>query len=442
MPGFTAVTVDWKELTGEQFEPFRALCLQPADWFVKSYTCPRHCGCSHRVILRHDRTSAAAECRCDPPHCSDITLSLADITPLELSWTRLALALAKTFGFAPKFVRLQPPGTVQFGAWPPNPVPAILTVQNIPALFQTAIAQLVALLHKPFILFAPTACMLDAFSQALLENCGAAFFPLDATALLKPDGTLLPARPPSELFARFSPQPSTINSQLSTTHMPRYALRKGLGVWDLIFDGEQAPILHEKGVFYVAWLLYNPPEYPIHAIDLAGKIPEIFRHQLGLPELVDPATGKPVLIESHARIQERSLALDDAQALRCLDREEKELEAILDSKDESESDKAEALRKLEEIIEFKSQYGRRSSDSARRAAHAVRSAIARFHEHLQSAVGQEGGPHPVLRAFADHIEKHVLVPSARYAGHGGPYARAGLAGCFTYERPGGVLWEE
>jgi hypothetical protein len=55
-------------------------------------------------------------------------------------------------------------------------------------------------------------------------------------------------------------------------------------------------------------------------------------------------------------------------------------------------------------------------------------------------VSQDGGPHPVLGSFADHIKRHVLIPSVRYSGHGGPYARAGLAGCFTYERPGGVSW--
>ncbi|HWW03039.1 MAG TPA: hypothetical protein VNZ64_25285 [Candidatus Acidoferrum sp.] len=213
MPGLTACTVDWQQLTGEQFEPFRALCLQPTDWLVKSYTCPRHCGCSHRVILRHDRTSAVGECRCDPPHCSDITLSIAAITPLELSWTRLARSLAQTFGFPPKFLELPPLGTVQFGAWPPDLVPAILTVQCIPDIFRSAVAELVADLHRPFMLFAPTGSSLDARCQTLLENCGAAFFPLSTTTLLKPDGTLVPARPPAELFARFSPQPSTFNFQ-------------------------------------------------------------------------------------------------------------------------------------------------------------------------------------------------------------------------------------
>ena len=42
----------------------------------------------------------------------------------------------------------------------------------------------------------------------------------------------------------------------------------------------------------VAYLLANPPKQPIHAFDLAAKIPEIYRNQLGLQNLVDLVTAK------------------------------------------------------------------------------------------------------------------------------------------------------
>ncbi len=220
----------------------------------------------------------------------------------------------------------------------------------------------------------------------------------------------------------------------------RYSLRKHLGVWQLVFDGKEAFLKNERGIMYVAWLLYNPPAEPIHAIDLMGKVPELYRQQLGLAQITDPATGKASALESGARIQERSLALDDAQAMRALFKKAKELEALLDSDDESEPVKAEALRDLEAIYELQRQHGRRSRDNAGRVAHAVRRAITRFYQRLQKTVGEDGNPHPVLRSFAEHIKRHILIPSARYCGHGGPHARAGAAGCFTYERPGEVLW--
>ena len=110
--------------------------------------------------------------------------------------------------------------------------------------------------------------------------------------------------------------PSPLNPQPSTK--PRYSIRKGFGVWHLVFDGKEAILKHERGIFYVAYLLTHPPEQPIHALDLMAKIPEIYRQQLGLAEMVDPATGKMVTMASHARLQERSLALDDVKALRNL----------------------------------------------------------------------------------------------------------------------------
>jgi hypothetical protein len=436
MPGLSAVAVDWQSFTGSQFEPFRALCLHHVEGTVKSYTCPRGCGCVHEVIHRHDHTAAIGVCRCKPPECPDIPLSIADITALELTWTRLSRALAQTFDLAPKFLKLPMENTVQFGSWPPEFVPAILTVQCIPAYFSSTIGKLVALLHKPFILFAPTALRLDAMCIAMLENSDSAFFPLDTTTLLKPNGTLLPARPPAELFARFTPKPSTPNKIMSPT--PRYMIRKGLGFWRLIFDGQEAILKHERGVYFVAWLLTHPPEHPIHAIDLIAKIPEIYREQLGLPTLVDPTTGKSVTLESGARIQERSLALDDAHAMRALFHKEKELENILDS-DASEPVKNEALRELEQIAEFQKHHAGRSKDGAQRAVRSVRMAITRLHENLIEALDHEGHPHPVLRPFAHHLHKHILTPSARHSLTTSRGSRGALAGSFTYEPPG-ITW--
>jgi hypothetical protein len=59
---------------------------------------------------------------------------------------------------------------------------------------------------------------------------------------------------------------------------------------------------------------------------------------------------------------------------------------------------------------------------------------------LRGALDSEGNPHPVLTRFGDYIQRHILIPSARYSGHGGPYARRGVAGCFTHEPPEDVRW--
>jgi len=134
------------------------------------------------------------------------------------------------------------------------------------------------------------------------------------------------------------------------------------------------------------------------------------------------------------------MKLDDAQALRALLRKQRELEAILDSEPESEPVKQEALRELEAIIEFQRLMGARTRSNAQRAANAVRMAITCLYQHLADAKDIYGNPHLVLVPFAAHIEKHILIPSRRYAGEGNRFARSGLAGAFSYESPAGMSW--
>ena len=166
---------------------------------------------------------------------------------------------------------------------------------------------------------------------------------------------------------------------------PRYSLRKGLGVWYVIFAGNPTDIRHERGMFYVAYLLLNPPNEPIHALDLMAKIPQFYRQQLGLPYIADPATGKAITLGSDARIQERSLALDDVETMRRLYRRQRELEAILDSDDASEPEKAEALREYEQITEFLRHHSCRTKDNAQNAADTVRTGIWRLQRRLLRA---------------------------------------------------------
>ena len=79
------------------------------------------------------------------------------------------------------------------------------------------------------------------------------------------------------------------------------------------------------------------------------------------------------------------------------------------------------------------------TDAAQRSVRAVRQAIHHFHEALAESVDAKGMPHPVLRDFAEYIQKTLLIPSARYFP---PLANSQprIAGCFTYEPPSGIKW--
>lgn len=437
IPGLVALAPVWHAAWGPDFSAFQALRLQQTTWFVKSVHCPSNCGCLHSVILRHDQTGAVGICRCDPPVCPDIILTLPDITPLEVNIPRLGRALTTAFGLAPRTDNFSLPHTAQFGAWSAQATPTILTLQTDRQVFRRVVAELTAQLRQPFALFAATSNHLDAHSQALLANHGAHFFPIDSTVALNPDGSLKPLLPPPEIFAPFSPKPPSPAAPPAPPQ-PRYAIRKDCGVWRIIFDGHEFYIKHERGMLYVAYLLTHPNE-SFHALDLMARIPEIYRRQLGLPEITDPVTGNQVTLESHSRLQERSLALDDRQAMRALFRRQQELEAILDDDSQSEPIKAEALRELEEIAQFQKHHGERNKDAAQRSVSAVRQSIKRLHLRLATASDIHGASSPLLRAFADHLQKHLLAPSLHHT-RGETHSTPGLAGSFAYQPPPATHW--
>ena len=205
----------------------------------------------------------------------------------------------------------------------------------------------------------------------------------------------------------------------------QYALCRGLGFWELTFEGRQAIFKHEQGALYAACLLLDPPPEPIHAVALALKARSMSGQGAGALEL----------------IQQRSLGLDDAEAVRALWRQQRVLERVIEDEREIEPVRAEAVRELEEITEFLRENPWRSRHGAERCVRAVTMAIKRLHTRLAGAVDAEGKPHAVLQAFARHLYEHLLIPSGRGGWHGGARAAWAPAGCFTYEPPLGVVWD-
>lgn len=430
--GSAAVPAIWKTSLGCTFDTFKELFLRQLPEPAKSYPCPRECGCAHAVV-RHKDCVIVAVCRCEPSHCDDIRLSDADIVILELNWIKLGRAIAKAFGLTRRETETGVPGAIQIAAYGEDALPVILTIQHDRDAFRQAVTALAAHLRGRFIIFAPTADFMDAPTRQLLAASNAVFFPLDSTIRLSPAGRLSAPKTLPELL---EPQ-----SQISAVPPPpRFALIKGRGSWTLIFDGRMAPLNHEKGIFYVAHLLQNPPREPIQALDLAVKVPEIYRKQLGVAATIDQMTGEAVPLDRHARIQERSLGLEAMQSTRAVGKIQQKWEAVLDDEKISEPERAEALQKLEEIAEFQRRYAERSKSNADNLVRAVRRAITRFYDGLARALDKDGKPHPVLVPFAEHLHEYLLKPSARFSGRYRSRSRAGVAGSFIYEPPPGVTW--
>ena len=92
----------------------------------------------------------------------------------------------------------------------------------------------------------------------------------------------------------------------------QYALCRGLGFWELTFEGRHAIFKHEQGALYVVWLLLHPPPEPLHALALALEARSIDGQPGGADEI----------------IQQRSLGLDDAETIRRLGRQQRALAAV------------------------------------------------------------------------------------------------------------------
>ena len=198
---------------------------------------------------------------------------------------------------------------------------------------------------------------------------------------------------------------------------PQFALWPDYGAWELIYAGRRASVGDEVGLRYLEVLLKVRPGELVHASELfaAGR-------------------GGPVL-------QEASLAEQHQATVRAIERQARECQEVLENPTTAESEKRQALTDLEQLRQARAVAARPARSGASQCAEAVRKALRRLHDGFAQARGRDRRPHPVLRDFAAHLKEHLLDPSARYAGRRGGPRRAGVAGCFIYERPAGIFWE-
>src|SRR5207249_6370402 len=117
-----------------------------------------------------------------------------------------------------------------------------------------------------------------------------------------------------------------------------------------------------------------------------------------------------------------------------------DLEALLERSDTFQPVKEEAERDLKALYSYETERSERARDSAQKAVRAVRMALKRFLKRLRDARDLEGRPISLLTAFADHLQRHLLIPSAMCSLAMGLRTHSGFPGCFTYEPPHGVRW--
>ncbi|WCJ60323.1 7-cyano-7-deazaguanine synthase [Fontisphaera persica] len=199
---------------------------------------------------------------------------------------------------------------------------------------------------------------------------------------------------------------------------PRYLLRKGAGIWRVVFDGKEGEIEHGRGIDLVAYLLFNPPQGGIHGTRLGAAV------------------------FGHAVVEEANMGSDSDPARRKILKEAEECRDILNDPTASETTRDEAVAKLEELAKVLNVTRSDSQGNAEKQVRAIRRAIERLIEKLREAKDRQNNPHQALRAFGEHLHKHLWVPSSRFSGTRHSRVSTETAGQFTYERPPDINWEE
>jgi uncharacterized protein (UPF0147 family) len=146
------------------------------------------------------------------------------------------------------------------------------------------------------------------------------------------------------------------------------------------------------------------------------------------------------LAENHLTVRSEptgpTRSADDNELLK---REVRELLAIIRDATLPAEEREVAQDKLEEINRAVSGSKGISRDAAK-TVDRVRKTILRLHDQLAAATDEYHQPHAVLRDFAEHLRKYLIVPSARFTKTKNSRNQAGVAGTFTYEPPPGVKW--
>jgi hypothetical protein len=204
LPGLVAVPAAWRAMAGEDFDLVHFTLLRGRASLAESFPCSRGCGCAHRVVDRGGGTFAGV-CDCESWNCEDIPLTRADVTPLELNWSKLGRAVAKALECDAKESALGLTATKQIAAFANAALPVVLTIQHDAEEFRSVVAQLAARLRGRFILLAPTRRWFDAGTQELLAHANAGFFALESYVTVGVSG-LRASKSAGELFSPFLPE--------------------------------------------------------------------------------------------------------------------------------------------------------------------------------------------------------------------------------------------
>ncbi len=189
VPGFSAVTAEWKRHAGADFDALKTGFLQRAGRTASSYPCPHKLGCSHQVHPRG--TGFVGVCKEDDgTGCDDLVLTKEAVEVWELNRATLCRALGDSLGCDARGEPSGVAGVWEVGMVKGTTVPVLLCLLAKRDEFRAAVAELTGRVRGRYLLVAPTSGFMDLGCRELLANVGAEFFDMAAHLVLTENGAL------------------------------------------------------------------------------------------------------------------------------------------------------------------------------------------------------------------------------------------------------------
>jgi hypothetical protein len=192
-----------------------------------------------------------------------------------------------------------------------------------------------------------------------------------------------------------------------------FSLENKDGFWELTFAGHKATLTQNPALFYVAWLLANPPVEPISPTDLSAAVYVRFE-------------SHPDFIRDFDWVLQHHF---DALATKILKTKQIQLESILDNPTEPAEVKNEALKEVAVIYQLQETHAAESLKTNQRLIKNINESFRKLLTDLASAEDFYGRPEQILRAFGRHLLLYIFLPTVRAGGN------------FTYEKPADITWQ-
>lgn len=225
-----------------------------------------------------------------------------------------------------------------------------------------------------------------------------------------------------------------------------YRIAKLYKGWRIVFNGKEEVFPDMKGMQIIAHLLKNPPNAPIHVLELESAVRSnrpLHQSQIldneedeSDEDYTEPDRAQATRPCFSDRLQELNLNMDSKEIEKNLLRERSKYQELIANPKMSNGAKADAQTKIGQIDAFLHSGNPKHIDQSSKAYDRVRQQFNRIMKKLNSSQSQS------LKNFAEHLQNQLIEPSRRFSGTSHSRAKAGVAQTFTFEPPPGVIWTD